>query len=297
MKITNYLLAYIERTGGITTSNIVGKLKNGITEEDIKTLAFPVGKIAPKTFIYTKIKDLFVFTLLNNTSAIVVWLDSQEMDIAQKELLTPLKIMLSLQNVSNYGSDINIQSTELISTPELKTFSSLDVFFYYFLTKSTILIIGTHDEVINILSQLCNLFPKCIDSCFITQSMSFNENVSMIGISDEDTLKSLDYVKNKINCIIDIASGKIIGNQSSHYTTILAKTITAENDCVKANELITKLFNIVSETKDMDLSVDVLKKYSEKTYQLSLDKSDLDLIINMQGRGRIRRSDILIPDG
>ena len=297
MKITNYLLAYIERTGGITISSMVGNLKDGVTQEDIKTLAFPVGKIAPKTFIYTKIKDLFVFTLLNNTSATVAWLNSQEMNAAQKESLTPLKILLSLQNTSNYGNDININSTELKISPELNSFPDLDVLFYYFLIKATILIIGTHDEVINILYQLYNLFSNSIDIHFITQSMSFNEDVSLIGISDEETLKSLDYIKNKISCVVDVSSRKIIGNQSSHYTTILAKTITEENDFVKANALISKLFSLVNETKDMDLSVDILKKYSEKTNQLSLDKSDLDLILNMQGRNRIRRFDTLIPGG
>ena len=127
--------------------------------------------------------------------------------------------------------------------------NNLDGILFSIFTRSPIVMVGTHEEILKYYSQFNSFLPKWVVTgfTFVSQTGSLNENVSVIGISPkEEVIKGLQRIGSPKRTIILIEQNKTFSSYTSNYCRKLAKALN-NNDYPEFYLLMDDLFKKVKQ--------------------------------------------------
>jgi len=142
-----------------------------------------------------------------------------------------------------------IPKMELVTEKLDLIINNLDGILFSLFTRTPIVLVGTHNEVLKYYGIFNTILPKWITVgfTFVSQTGSLNENVDVVGISPKDEIiKGLQRIGSPKKTIIFIDQNRTFSPNTSSYCRKLAKTLN-DNDFSSFYLKMDKLFSMVKQ--------------------------------------------------
>jgi hypothetical protein len=144
-----------------------------------------------------------------------------------------------------------IPKKELITEKLDLKINNLDGILFSIFTRTPIVLVGNHEEVLKYYGMFNSFLPKWITAgfTFVSQTGSLSENVDVIGISPkEEIIKGLQRIGSPKRTIIFIEQNRTFSPNTSNYCRKLAKTLN-DNDFSRFYLKMDELYSLVKQFK------------------------------------------------
>lgn len=247
----------------VTRKKIHFLKQNGISDgSELLKHILPFGNPEGKSVKYIVYNNKIFFTLLlmnrseGEGHGLTLMFEPDFIHFNPMSLIQGMEKILSQDELKEDKLDIEQKEypTKKIS---IKNFDSA---IFSLLARQTTVLLGTHDEIIEILNTICCSIPQSMFKRlkFVSQSKSLSENVNIIGMPlSEDVLSELEVTKGEYTLVF--IGDQVYGQFSSKFTQKIEELIKAGKfDTVKI--MLEDFYTIVRKEDSLPRAIDFVEE-------------------------------------